>query len=102
MTPALISTVTIKCKPIVLSSPIILQITQHGFLMCHFLIQQFIKDLNGVDHIITNVDDAKICVEWDHVKTDTYTGEGLINISGNTVTSVTPNEFRTKMKLPIH
>jgi len=53
------------------------------------------QGLNGVDHIITNVDDARICLEWDHVKTDTYTGEGLINISGNTVTSLNNNEFTT-------
>ena len=57
------------------------------------------QGLDGVDHIITNVDDARICLEWDHVKTDTYTGEGLISISGNTVTSVRTYEFTTIMEL---
>ena len=57
------------------------------------------QGITGVDHIANNVDDAKVCLEWDSVKTDTYTGEGLINISGNTVTSVSNNEF-TNMQLP--
>ena len=57
------------------------------------------KELNGVDHIAITVDDASICLKWDHVKTDTYTGEGLISINGNTVTSINPNEFTTVMKL---
>jgi len=57
------------------------------------------QGITGVDHIFDNVDDARICLEWDSVKTDTYIGEGLINISGNTVTSVNNNEF-TNMELP--
>jgi hypothetical protein len=57
------------------------------------------QGLAGVDHIFANVDDARICLEWDSVKTDNYNGEGLINISGNTVTSVNNNEF-TNMELP--
>jgi hypothetical protein len=58
------------------------------------------QGLNGVDHIFTIDDYARVCLEWDHVLIDTYTGEGLINISGNTVTSVTTNEFTDSMKLP--
>jgi hypothetical protein len=60
----------------------------------------FYHGLNGVDHIINLIDYARICLEWDSVKTDTYPGEGLISISGNTVTSVISNEFTTIMHLP--
>ena len=58
------------------------------------------QGLSGVDHIIINASDARVCLEWDHVKTDTYTGEGLISISGNTVTSSRGYEFTTIMQLP--
>jgi hypothetical protein len=61
----------------------------------------FYHGLNGVDHIISidpNV--SRVCLKFDSVKTDTYTGEGLISISGNTVTAVRTGEFTTFMQLP--
>ena len=61
----------------------------------------FYHGLNGVDNIISidpNV--SRVCLKFDSVKTNTYTGEGLISISGNTVTSLVSNEFTTVMSLP--
>lgn len=53
----------------------------------------------GVDHISVSSNVAKVCLKVGSIEQDTYTGEGLIQISGNTVTSVNPNEF-FDIKLP--
>ncbi|MEO8231912.1 MAG: T9SS type A sorting domain-containing protein [Ignavibacteriota bacterium] len=62
----------------------------------------FYQGRSGVDHIVTvyngnwAVQDsvARICLKFDHVRTDYQPDkEGLIYINGNTVTSITPNEF---------
>jgi len=44
----------------------------------------------GVDHISNDL----ICLKVESVNTGTYSGEGLINVSGNLVTSLLPGEFK--------
>ena len=63
----------------------------------------FYQGRAGVDHIynvfnnssVVNTTVGRVCMKVDRVKTDTWTGEGNVNISGNTIISVTPNEFTT-------
>ena len=49
-------------------------------------------DIAGVDHIIQS--SKTICLSYGDVTTTSYTGEGLINVSGDRVISVNPGEFQ--------
>ena len=46
----------------------------------------------GVDHIVES--SKTICLKYQNVITTSHTDEGLINISGNKVISISPGEFR--------
>jgi hypothetical protein len=46
----------------------------------------------GIDHI--TIATGKVCLEVDTFYIDNYTGEGLVNIYGNTIISVDPGEFK--------
>lgn len=47
----------------------------------------------GLDHIRISPSPIAVCLKIDHVNTNTYVGEGLISIVGNTLTASDINEF---------